>query len=489
MKRDYRNKAVFLITIDALRADHLKSYGYHRNIAPNLERFVEKGTTFMNAITNGPETPSAFSSLFTSILPFLSGGFSPLPAQKLIFPQILKENGVYTYGIHSNPNLGEFFNYHRGFDVFLDGERYKEKLGMPNNQTIKRNSLYFIKNFLNYKNLFNRLMYGLKGFNKIKSQLRNRFPFLTDIFLPFTPIAYNAPYVVSKVTSFLKNFDKPLFLWAHFMDVHSPFNPPSKNVLAINNTDISLRERSFLNSEVYKNPEKYKISREILEKLKILYDAEINYVDSYLKYLFELILQKFPKDCLLIITADHGESFFEHGFFFHQGNIYDELLKIPLFIVEIGNDSAIKTVNNTVQIKDIAPTIIDYFGFSIPDAFQGISLIPLIRGESVEREKYVISETYQKNGIMKRNNKDGYKLFSIRTEDWKYIYNEQFDEELLFHLKSDPEEKVNLNSKEKVKLTEFRRIRDSHFEEITAVDESSKISKAITQIDFKNIRL
>ncbi len=54
MKKDYRNKVVFLITIDALRADHLKSYGYHRNIAPNLERFVEKGTTFMNAITNGP---------------------------------------------------------------------------------------------------------------------------------------------------------------------------------------------------------------------------------------------------------------------------------------------------------------------------------------------------------------------------------------------------------------------------------------------------
>ena len=489
MKRDYRNKAVFLITIDALRADHLKSYGYHRNIAPNLEKFVEKGTTFTNAITNGPETPSAFSSLFTSILPFLSGGFSPLPTEKLIFPQILKEHGVYTYGIHSNPNLGEYFNYHRGFDVFLDGERYKEKHDKSNNQTIKRNALFFLKNFLNYKNLFNRLMYGLKGFNKIKSSLRNRFPFLTDIFLPFTPIAYNAPYVVSKITSFLRSFDKPLFLWAHFMDVHSPFNPPSKNVLAINNNDISLRERSFLNSEVYQNPEKYKISSEILEKLKILYDAEINYVDSYLKNIFELILQKFPKDCLVIITADHGESFFEHGFFFHQGNIYDELLKIPLFMVEIGKDSAIKTVNNTAQLIDIAPTIIDYFGFSVPDAFQGISLIPLIRGESVEREKYVISETYQKNGIMKRNNKDGYILLSIRTDNWKYIYNEQLNEELLFHIKIDPKETINLSNEELSKLVEFKSVRESHLQEISVVDELSKISKVVNQIDFKNIKL
>ena len=60
MKRDSRNKSVFLITIDALRPDHLKSYGYHKITAPNLEKFVKNGTTFLNAITNGPETPSAF---------------------------------------------------------------------------------------------------------------------------------------------------------------------------------------------------------------------------------------------------------------------------------------------------------------------------------------------------------------------------------------------------------------------------------------------
>ena len=483
------HKSVILITIDALRPDHLKAYNYNKNTAPNLEKFVKKGSIFSNALTNGPETPSAFSSLFTSILPFLSGGFSPLPSQKLIFPQILKEHGVYTYGIHSNPNLGEYFNYHRGFDIFLDGERYKEKHDMPNNQGIKKNSFYLLKKLLNYKNLFNRLMYGLKGFNKIKSLLRNRLPFLTDIFLPFTPIAYNAPYVASKVASFLKNFDKELFLWAHFMDVHSPFNPPSKNILAITNRDIDLRERHFLNSEVYQNPEKYKISSEILEKLKILYDGEINYVDSFLNQIFSIIHNKFEKDCLVIITADHGEAFFEHNIFFHQGNVYDELLKIPLFIVEIGKNNHVKRVESIVQLIDIAPTILDYYGISIPESFQGRSLLPLLKKDFIDREECVISETYQKDGIMKRNGETGYKLISIRSDEWKYIYNEQFDEELLFHLKSDPEEKVNLSTKEKVKLTEFRRIRDSHFEEITAVDESSKISKAITQIDFKNIKL
>ena len=465
------------------------SYGYHRNTAPNLEKLVRDGTMFLNTITNGPETPSAFSTLFTSVLPFLNGGFSPLPSQKISFPQILKENGIFTYGIHSNPNLGKFFNYHRGFDVFLDGERYKEKPQIQHNQGIKSTIFSFIKKTMNYKDLFNKLMYGLKGFNKIKSHLRNRLPFITDILLPFTPIAYNAPYVVNKVVSFLRANKAPLFLWAHFMDVHSPFNPPSKNVHNISGSDIDIKERNFLTKEVWSNPQDYKISESILEKIKILYDAEINYVDSFLNQIFSIIHNKFPKDCLVIITSDHGEAFFEHGVFFHQGNLYDELLKIPLFIVEIGKNHPIKKAESIVQLIDIAPTILDYYGISIPDSFQGRSLLPLLKRDFIDRDVCVISETYQKDGIMKRNRETGYKLISIRSDEWKYIYNEQFDEELLFHLKSDPEEKVNLNTKEKVKLTEFRRIRDSHFEEITAVDESSKISKAITQFDFKNIKL
>jgi len=482
-------KCVILITIDALRKDHLESYSYKRKTAPNLDKFVQNGTTFSNAITNGPETPSAFSALFTSELPFLNGGFSPLPSQKLSFPQILKEAEINTYGIHSNPNLGKFFNYHRGFDVFLDGERFKGKPNMNNGGGLKKNFIQYLKKIMNYRDMFNKLMYGLKGFNKIKSLLRNRFPFITDILLPFTPIAYNAPYVVNKVISFLRANKTPLFLWAHFMDVHSPFNPPSKNVQNITGSDIDIKERNFLNKEVWPNPQNYKISESILENIKILYDGEINYVDSFLNQIFSIIHNKFEKDCLVIITADHGEAFFEHGVFFHQGNVYDELLKIPLFIVEIGKNHPIKRADSIVQLIDIAPTILDYYGISIPESFQGRSLLPLLKRDLIDREACVISETYQRNGIMKRNGETGYKLISIRSDEWKYVYSEQFDEELLFHLKSDPGEKVNLITKEKVKLTQFRRIRDSHFEEITTVDEFSKISKAVTQIDFKNINL
>jgi arylsulfatase A-like enzyme len=273
------------------------------------------------------------------------------------------------------------------------------------------------------------------------------------------------------------------------MDVHSPYNPPSKNVRNIIGSDMDIKQRNFLNNEIWDNPQNYTISGTILENIKILYDAEVNYVDSFLNQIFSIIRNKFKNDCLVIITADHGESFYEHGSFFHQGTIYDELLKIPLFIIEIGKNHLVKSAESIVQLIDIAPTILDYYDISIPESFQGKSLLPLLKRDFLDRDACVISETYQKDGIMKRDGETGYKLISIRSDEWKYIYNEQFDEELLFHLKSDPEEKVNLITKEKVKLAQLRRIRDSHFAEITAVDEFSKISKAISQIDFKNINL
>ncbi|NHJ20047.1 MAG: hypothetical protein EAX91_03815 [Candidatus Lokiarchaeota archaeon] len=482
-------KCVILVTIDALRPDHLKSYGYHRNTAPNLEKFVKNGTSFSNAFTNGPETPSAFSSIFTSMLPLINGGFSPLPSQKLTFPQILKESGIFTYGIHSNPNLSKFFNYHRGFDVFLDGERFKEHPNKPDNEEKTSNLLHFIKKILNYQKIFRRLIYGLRGFNKLKNFLRNKLPFLTDILLPFAPIAYNAPYITNKVLPFLKNHTESLFLWAHFMDVHSPFNPPSKNVLQISHVDISNQERNFLNNNIYRNPHKHRISKDVLEKLKILYDGEINYIDSYLSYLFKILSQKYQKNCLVIVTSDHGEAFFEHDKFFHQGIVYDELLRIPLFIVDIGKNTLVRRVNNTVQLIDIAPTILDYFGIPIPDSFQGSSLLPLLEGGFLERDDCVISETYQKDGLMKRNSKNGFQLISIRKNQLKYIYNEQNNAELLFDLKSDPEEKINLFNEENPQLTQLRNIRKSHLKEVTLTTELSKISKAIGQVDFKKVKL
>ena len=484
MNKDQENKAVILITIDAIRADHLKSYGYQKNTAPNLEKFVEEGTTFLNAITNGPESPTAFSAIFTSILPFLDGGFSPLPKQKITVPQILNEYGIFSFGIHSNPNLGSFFNYDRGFDIFLDGERYKNVSNIKKNKNLKQIISFFIRKILRYKKIFNKLMYQLKGFNKIKVWIR-KIPFITDILLPFIPIAYNAPYVTNRVISILAKKKKPFFLWAHYMDVHNPYNPPTRNILSFRKKDISLTRKEFLNENVFTNAKKIKITPEILDDMKLLYNGEINYIDEYLGKLLEFIKSRFKKNCLIIITADHGESFYEHGFFGHQGNLFEELLHVPLFIIELGKKNTLNKINEIVQLLDIAPTILNYFKIPIPDSFQGKSLLPLVIENLKHREKYIFSECYQKNGMMRRNRNEGFIMLSIRSDEWKYIFDEEKNQEFLFNLSSDPKEQNNLINRDLIKANEFREVKDKHLNEISIIDEKSKIIKSIETLDLK----
>ncbi len=178
-----------------------------------------------------------------------------------------------------------------------------------------------------------------------------------------------------------------------------------------------------------------------------LYDGEINYVDDKLAKLFKFLEKRFKKNCLVIITSDHGEGFYEHKFLNHGGYAYDELLKIPLFMVEMGNRNVAKSAHELVQLIDIGPTILDYFKIKIPDLFQGESLLPLLEGKSLERERFVISESYRKNGRFIREKEKGFRIFSIRTQKWKYILNEEEKKEYLFNLVEDPDELKNLIEK------------------------------------------
>ena len=288
-------------------------------------------------------------------------------------------------------------------------------------------------------------------------------------------MAYNAPYIVNKVIDLLKKNKAPLFLWMHFMDTHSPYNPPTKFVLRFRKYDFTLSERKFLIEHIYPNNTHRLINSKYIEDLKILYDAEISFIDHSLKALFSFINNNLKQKCLVIITSDHGESFYEHGTFGHQGSVYDELIKIPLFIREMGEDPNPKSCKNFVQLLDIAPTILKYFNLDIPEDFQGINLLPVLIGNELERKELLITECYQKGGVLKRNNKDGFKLISIRTHNWKYIIDEEKGSEFLFNLTNDPGEKYNLIDVKREELLNFRLIKDYHLQKVFEEDEKSRI--------------
>ena len=88
---------------------------------------------------------------------------------------------------------------------------------------------------------------------------------------------------------------------------------------------------------------------------------------------------------------------------------------------------------------------------------------------------------------MKRNEREGYKIISFRTDTWKYIYDEEKEIEYLFNLEKDPEENVNLINQEMKIAEEFRNKLTTHLNKVQRIGEKSKLSSVIQKLDLSKL--
>jgi uncharacterized sulfatase len=93
----------------------------------------------------------------------------------------------------------------------------------------------------------------------------------------------------------------------------------------------------------------------------------------------------------VIITGDHGEFFYEHELFGHQDIVLEEILRIPLIVIEIGKKNTFHIIKNTVQLIDLTPTILEYYGLKIPEDFQWKSFLPSLEKKLTRGQDIVIS--------------------------------------------------------------------------------------------------
>jgi arylsulfatase A-like enzyme len=133
---------------------------------------------------------------------------------------------------------------------------------------------------------------------------------------------------------------------------------------------------------------------------------------------------------VLIIGADHGEAFGEHGQQRHDGWLYQQLTHVPLVIRVPGRPP--RTVQEPVSIIDLGPTILELFGLAVPGSHMGQSLVPLLRNESPKYQRPVA--LYSKKG-------QGGILFPDLV---KALYVPRLRQAEVYDLKKDPEEKNNL---------------------------------------------
>ncbi|MCK5011772.1 MAG: sulfatase-like hydrolase/transferase, partial [Deltaproteobacteria bacterium] len=385
---------IVLITIDALRADHLSCYGYERETSPNIDRIAEKGIIFKNTIASSSWTAPSMASLFTSLYPINHGVIHGMryANNKTIYNQevfsselatlaeILQAYGYTTFGVASNLHLSEKFGFAKGFNYFKC--------------------------------------------------------------LPWDP-AQSVNKIVYSWEKYIKKSDK-FFLWIHYFDPHHAYHARSPWIEQYTPKALTrkLNLTSKSSSELIKLIPTFKKDPQALSNLVALYDSEINYVDSYLGKL----IQKFGlnKNTLLIITADHGEGFLDHSQLGHGNNLYYETTNIPL-IIKLPYNSKKRIVNKYVNLVDIMPTILHILDINSPEQTLGKSVLkkkgPLLwfKKMLIRREKpeYSFAEL-DKGSILK----------TLITPEWKYIYDYKKKNEQLYNIKSDLLELNNLVDKE-----------------------------------------
>jgi arylsulfatase A-like enzyme len=212
----------------------------------------------------------------------------------------------------------------------------------------------------------------------------------------------------------------PWFLWLHYFDPHGPYLPHEGI------------------SEAFGT-----------EKDIDLYDGEIAFTDQHLGRLFETFERLgFAQDTIVVVVADHGEEFMEHGERTHGYDLHEETVHVPLIVRVPG--LAPRRVSSTVPTVDVLPTLLELCGLKAGVDIEGRSLTEILRGDpGADADRDAPSEVRWKFG---------YDIISIRRGPWKYIDQKKPDvrSKMLFDHASDPKETANLHDSQSGVVTELR---------------------------------
>ncbi|WP_049911017.1 sulfatase [Halorubrum coriense] len=415
---------IVLITIDSLRHDHLGSYNYNRDTSPNIDDIAERSHRFSNVFSHAGMTRASFPTILSSSYTNMYGGYERITEGRALISEVLKEEDSSTAGFHSNLFLCADFGYERGFDTFYDS---KTDPGL----TAKLRQL--IKTNLDQDSLLYGVLQSLYDATEKNAGLNVGSSYV------------KADAITDRSIEWVNQTDSDdRFLWTHYMDVHHPYVPPEEYQLQFRDSPISDRRSIKLRRKMLESPDE--ITREERQDLIDLYDAEIRFTDHEVGRLVDEVKDSWGEDTIVMITADHGEEFYEHGQYSHN-TVHDEGIHVPLII----DDGTTGEHDEIVGLVDIAPTIAEYAGCDIPDNFYGNSLISVVTNGIWERD-HVIGDWGGSDGEPDR--------FFYRSHDWKYIKKQ--DNEQLYDLTTDPEEKNDIRGENPPALSEIRSKIEEH---------------------------
>jgi arylsulfatase A-like enzyme len=371
---------VLYVILDAAGARHFSSYGASRATTPEIDRIASEGVLFENAYTVASFTLLAMSSAWTSAYPTQHHNGvpydAPLPKDRLTLAELLGANGIHTAGFVSNGVAGTGFGLDRGFAEFEEVYR---------------------------------------RFGSHAGAFRNVLP-----------------------SWFSSNTARRFFAYVHFREPHFAYDPPPPfNTMFGPDAPLTKTMKTKFDWITDVNWGRVQPSDAEVEHLRRLYDGNLAYVDREVGAIRrDLESAGLWDKTLVIVSADHGDQLYEHGYIGHLGQVYEQVLRIPLVVkFPKGVGPVGLRLGGFVDTLDIAPTIADAFGVlghgGSDQAFHGRSLLPVVLGAP------------GKPAVFSRC-ADAQPKYALRSGPLKTIYHTARDEAELYDVVADPDERNDL---------------------------------------------
>ena len=351
-------EVVILISIDTQRADRLGVYGAPRPTSPQLSRLAGDGIVFEHAFAPAPWTTPSHATMLTSLDPSVhrAGLETAIAPAATLVSELFRAAGWRTAAFLDALPLGERFGFDRGFDTY-DNAPFGE----------------------------------LRG----------------------------ADIVLDHVTDWLQGADsRPAFLFWHLFDVHGPYGaarPFGGSFRSRLTAAEAAGEMPFagLPNHIYLQLERFRS----LPDLVAGYDEGAAFADDALGRLFDFLrAADVYDDATILVTADHGESLYDHRIFVgHTLFLTDDEVRIPMILKLPRGRQAGARESEPVALVDVAPTLLEAAGLEIPVQFQGKSLL----GRLGRRER--------RGGAAVYGESDSTGATYVRTLDWKYISSSTVD--------------------------------------------------------------
>ena len=380
---------IVLITIDTLRADHLGSYGNPRVRTPNLDALAQQGARFDMAIAQfsqtNPSHASVLSGTYAATHKVKTHGVDKVSPSVTTLAEVLAGNGYTTAGIYSWPSFDPAMSgLERGFTTYRGV--YAEAPGPHEQQDFWR-------------------------------KWTARADLTTDAALQWLN----------------GNPSTPLFLWLNYQDPHYPYTspPPFDTMYDPNCQDCP--DGGWGTIDRIQAGER--LSETDIGRMVAKYDGAISFTDREIGRLLEGLKQASLLDnAVVVVTADHGESFGDNGRWFHPLILYNSVLRVPLIIRYPPAVPQGLAIDPIVRSIDIMPTILELAGIPFSKQIEGSSLLPLILGRGEGDDRVALTQVPDDSTI------------ALATREWKLIRNNVTGELELYNLRTDPGERNNLAS-------------------------------------------